>query len=946
MSRPLAPQFNPGAIEPAVYQRWLDAGIFAPPQGGGDTYVIVIPPPNVTDRLHMGHGLNNTIQDVLIRFERMRGRRALWLPGTDHAGIATQNVVERLIARDGRRRQDLGREAFVERVWSYVRETGGTILEQLKAIGASCDWSRTRFTLDDGYSRAVRHVFVSLYRDGLIYRGHRVIHWCPRCHTALSDEEAEFRDTEGSLYRIRYRLVDAAARQRGSAAEAAGATEEAEGRRGSSAARQRSVRETGALEAALAADDEPRRPSEAEPAGHDVVVATTRPETMFGDVAVVYHPDDPRYAGLAGALVEIPLSGVRIPVATSSVVEREFGTGLLKVTPAHDANDFEIARMLDPDGEMPSILTEHAAMADVPRVPAELRGMDRFAARRRVLELLEASGALVGVTPHRHAVRHCYRCDTVVEPRLSDQWFVRMRPLAEPALDAYRAGGLRFVPERWGPVYERWLSEIRDWNISRQLWWGHRIPAWYCEAPGCAHVTVAETDPAACERCGGPIRQDGDVLDTWFSSWLWPFATLGWPERTPDLERYYPGHTLVTAPDIIFFWVARMVMAGYHFLGERPFDTVFLNGIVRDTHHVKMSKSRGNGIDPLEVVHGYGADALRYTVLAGAAIGTDVILDPNDLETSFAAGRNFANKLWNVGRFILSNLDGPAAHPRLLDAARFELADRWILSRCQRVIAETGEALVRFRLNDAVGGLYHFVWDELADWYVEQVKPRLYGSAPGGEVARSILASTFEHALRLLHPAMPFITEELWTALPGTREPLLAAARWPVADPALLDPEAEDRFARVQDLVTAVRNIRSEYGVAPGRTVPAIVRPVSLDTAEALNAEQRTIERLARIERLVQGEPPGGAGAHAVLRDGSAVFVPLGDAIDVAKECARLRDELTRLDGQLAALTRTLADDRFLTKAPPEVVERERAKETSWREQRATLGEKLRVLGC
>ena len=910
-TRPLAPQFDPAAVEAAVYRRWLETDVFAP-RGTGDAepYVIVIPPPNVTDRLHMGHGLNNTIQDLLIRFERMRGRETLWLPGTDHAGIATQNVVERILARENKLRRDLGRDAFVERVWAYVRETGGTILDQLKAIGASCDWSRTRFTLDDGYSHAVRHVFVALHRDGLIYRGYRVIHWCPRCHTSLSDEEAEFRDTDGRLYWVRYRLQP---EQGGSGAA---------GQRGS--------------EGSATAGEE----------GSWVVVATTRPETMFGDVAVVYHPEDERYAGLAGRTVAIPLSGVRIPVATSSVVEREFGTGLLKVTPAHDANDYEIARMLDPDGERPGIMTPDATMADVERVPADLRGLDRYAARRRIVEQLEAAGQLAKVEPHRHSIRHCYRCDTVVEPRLSDQWFVRMQPLAERALTGYRAGEVRFVPERWGAVFEHWLTEIRDWNISRQLWWGHRIPAWYCDADGCGHITVAEAAPPACERCGAAVRQDEDVLDTWFSSWLWPFATLGWPEQTDDLARFYPGHTLVTAPDIIFFWVARMIMGGYHFLGARPFATVFLNGIVRDTNHAKMSKSRGNGIDPLDVVRGYGADALRYTVLAGSAIGTDVILDPADLETSFAAGRNFANKLWNVGRFILTNLSGPTLDTSSLDPQQFELADRWILSRCQSAVAETTEALERFRLNDAVGTLYHFVWDELADWYVEQVKPRLYGDVHGGDVARAILAHVFETVLRLLHPAMPFVTEELWQALPGTREPVLAGAHWPRADGTLRDPEAEIRFAFVQEVVGAVRNIRAEYGVAPGRAVRVFVRPATLETTEACNAEQRTIERLARIEGLVQTAPPSGVGAHAVLTDGSAVFVPLGDAIDVARECARLRDEVARLDTQLAAVARTLDNERFLARAPADVVARERAKESSWREQRATLAEKLRVLGC
>jgi valyl-tRNA synthetase len=902
----LAPQFDPSAIEGAVYRRWLESGVFAPDDGApGEPYVIVIPPPNVTDRLHMGHGLNNTIQDVLIRFERMRGRKTLWLPGTDHAGIATQNVVERLVAKEGHSRATLGRDRFVERVWAYVHETGGTILEQLKAIGASCDWSRTRFTLDDDYSAAVRHVFVRLHEEGLVYRGYRVIHWCPRCHTSLSDEEAEFQDTDGKLYYIRYRLLPAGGRDGGTAGGAA------------------------------------------EPGSGDwAVVATTRPETMFGDVFLAFNPEDPRYTHYSGRTAEIPLSGTPIRVAAHPKVEREFGTGMLKITPAHDANDFEIAGELDPQGERPTIFTPEAKMADVERVPPDLRGLDRFEARKRIVAALERNGQLFKVEPYRHAVRHCYRCHTAVEPRLSDQWFVKMRPLADTALEAYRAGKLRLVPERWGTVYENWLVGIRDWNISRQLWWGHRIPAWYCEREGTAHITVAETTPPACRHCGAPVRQDDDVLDTWFSSWLWPFATFGWPRRTDDLARYYPGHTLVTGPDIIFFWVARMVMAGYHFMGERPFGTVFLNGIVRDTHHQKMSKSRGNGIDPLEVVKGYGADALRFAVLAGSALGTDVILDPGDLETSFAPGRNFANKLWNVGRLILANLPDATPQPETLDPAQLELADRWILSRLQRLVAGTTEALERFRLNDAIGGVYHFVWDELADWYVEQVKPRLYGSLRGGDVARAILAHVFETALRLLHPSMPFVTEELWSHLPGERESLLARAAWPVPNARLTDDEAERRFAAVQGLVSAVRNIRAEYGVAPGHTVRAMAQPSSLDTAEAFNAEQGTIERLARISGLEVGPAPAGVGAHAVLADGSTVFVPLGDAIDVAKECARLQAELSRVDGLLAGVARTLGNQNFLQRAPADVVERERVKEAAWREQRAALAGKLGVLGC
>jgi valyl-tRNA synthetase len=894
----LAPQYDPATTETATYRRWLEADVFAAERSSDKTpYVIVIPPPNVTSQLHMGHGLNNVVQDVLIRYERMRGREALWLPGTDHAGIATQNAVERLLAAEGRTRHDLGREAFVKRVWQHVDETGGTILDQLKAIGASCDWSRTRFTLDEGYSRAVKRVFVTLYHQGLIYRGHRVIHWCPRCLTSLSDEEAEFHEREAKLYHIRYPFADG---------------EE----------------------------------------GH-LTVATTRPETMFGDILLVYHPEDEHYTGIQGRQVEIPLTSVVIPVDVSTHVERGFGTGMLKVTPAHDANDFDIARELDPELEHPVVIDEHAKMADVARVPQTLRGLDRDDAREKLLTLLEAKGLLEKVEPYHHAVRQCYRCQTVVEPRLSDQWFVRMVKLARPALQAYRDGKVRFIPERWGKVYDNWLSEIRDWNISRQLWWGHRIPAWYCEAEdgkGCGRLTVSEDTPPACE-CGGRLRQDPDVLDTWFSSWLWPFATLGWPEDTEDLKYFYPGHTLVTGPDIIFFWVARMIIAGYHFLGDRPFETVYLNGIVRDIQHRKMSKSLGNGIDPLDVVRLYGADALRYTVIAGGAAGTDVLLDPDDLDTSFAPGRNFANKIWNVGRFILANLEGQATPVEEVDREELELADRWILSRTERVIATTTELQDRFRLNEAANEIYHFVWDELADWYVEQVKPRLYGVAAGSEVARGVLLHVFETALRLLHPLMPFITEEMWSFLPDREGGLLARAPWPTAEPSRIDAEAESRFGRVQALVGAVRGIRAEYGVQPGKPVPAVVEPSDNEAREAFTASASTIEQLAKITGLyVNGEAAGTdgreIGAHAVLPDGSAVFVPLGDAIDVQKECERLSAEMDRLDKQLGAVTAKLANEQFTTRAPSQVVEREREKEQAWREQRETLAQKLRSLGC
>ncbi len=646
MTEPLAPHYNPALIEADLYRWWTGRRLFTVEPDGRTTppvpYVIVMPPPNVTAVLHMGHGLNNTIQDVLIRFERMRGRRALWIPGTDHAGIATQNVVERLLAQEGKTRFDLGREAFVERVWQYVADTGSTILKQLEALGASCDWSRTYFTLDRRMSRAVREAFVRLYEKGLIYRGHYIINWCPRCLTALSNEEAEKQEVEGKLWYFRYPLADGS--------------------------------------------------------GH-VTVATTRPETMLGDTAVAVHPEDPRYRGLVGREIRLPLADRLIPIVADPAVDPSFGTGAVKVTPAHDPTDFEIGRrhgLASVD-----VMTPEARMSLA--APERFRGLDRFDARREVVAALDALGLVERVEPHRHAVGHCYRCETVVEPRLSEQWFVRMEPLARPALAAYREGRLRFVPERRGEDYAQWMENIRDWCISRQLWWGHRIPVWYCTRPGCGRTAASRTDLETCPACGGPVRQDEDVLDTWFSSWLVPFSSLGWPRRTRDLAAFYPGDTLVTAPEILFFWVARMVMAGCEFMGEIPFSTVYLHGTVRDTQHRKMSKSLGNGIDPLDVVRLYGADALRYTIVAGAAVGTDLILDPDDVETSFAPGRNFANKLWNAGRFILSNLDGVprplAGAPGAVKRSELTLADRWIIARCDATVAEVTEALERYRLN-------------------------------------------------------------------------------------------------------------------------------------------------------------------------------------------------------------------------------------------------------
>jgi len=898
----LPPQYDPHAVERPLYERWLEAGAFtARVDSAKRPYVIVIPPPNVTAVLHMGQGLNNVTQDVLIRFERMRGREALWLPGTDHAGIATQNVVERLIAKEGKTRFDLGREQFVERVWAFVRETGPTILEQLKVIGASCDWSRTRFTLDPAYSRAVREAFVRLWEEDLIYRGHRVIHWCPRCLTSLSDEEAESQEEDGKLYFIRY-------------------------------------------------------PVEEGPKPY-LTVATTRPETLLGDTAVAVNPNDERYAAFVGKVARLPIVDIPIPILADDAVVPEFGTGAVKVTPAHDATDFEIG--LRHKLEMPLVMTEDGRMEHPTRVPKSLSGLDRFDARVKIVDLLKERGLLEKIQPYRHAVRHCYRCDSVVEPRLSDQWFVKMKPLAEPALEAYRSGEIRLVPERWGATYQNWMENIRDWNISRQLWWGHRIPVFTCGA--CDYRWADREDATTCPKCGGPAEQDPDVLDTWFSSWLWPFATLGWPLETPDLKRFYPGHTLVTAPEILFFWVARMIMAGYHFRGARPFSTVYLHGTVRDTQHRKMSKSLGNGIDPLDVVRLYGADALRWTTIAGVSLGSDLILDPDDLATTFAPGRNFANKLWNIGRFILSQLPEHVQPLETLDVKHLALADRWILSRAQRAIQEATASLEQFRLDEAAKRCFDFVWKELADWYVEAVKPRLAadagpraaetGGPPAGAArgaAEAVLAYCFDVALRLLHPVVPFITEELWQKLPGREEgELLVVAAWPEVHDALIDPEAEARFATVQDAITAIRNIRAEYRVSPKTQLGVVVTGRTPEARRAFEGERDTISRLAQIRALrLDGRRASDAGAHAVLADGSEVFVALVDAIDVQQECRRLSGELTRLDQQLVGLTGKLTNQQFVARAPAEVVAKEREKERAWRDQRQALADKLKSLGC
>ncbi len=914
----LPTQFNPAEVETALYQEWLDAGLFVADVkrsrrmgGDRDPFVLVMPPPNVTAVLHMGHGLNNTVQDVVTRWRRMCGDEALWLPGTDHAGIATQNVIEKQLAGELKTRFDLGREAFVARTTEFVTETGGTILEQLRAIGASCDWTRTAYTLSPELSRAVREAFVLLYERGLIYRGHRVIHWCSRCLTSLSDEEAEHSEEVGSLYHVSYPLVD-----------------------------------------------DPSR---------SITIATTRPETMLADVAIAVHPDDDRYRDLIGKNVLLPIADVEIPIIADSIgVDPEFGTGAVKITPAHDANDFEMGSRHKLS--MPVVLSPEGTMANgvdaESRVPASLLGLDRFEARDRVVQMLRDSGALVKIEPHTHAVRHCYRCDTVVEPRLSDQWFVKMKPLAEPALEAVHKRQIRILPERWEAVYVNWLEGIRDWNISRQLWWGHRIPVWYCDTNG--HVNVSRDDLTSCPECGSPVRQDEDVLDTWFSSWLWPFSTLGWPDTdSTDLKAFYPTDDLVTAPEILFFWVARMIMGGYAFMGETPFHTAYLHGTVRDMKHVKMSKSLGNGIDPLDVRALYGTDALRYTVIAGLGMGADVMLDPDDLEKSFAPGRNFVTKLWNIGRFLLTNVGNETVLPLdQIDESRLRRADKWILNALNVAIMECNSALgparpldgvweesqlkSGLRLSEYTEAARRFVWNELADWYLESTKGRISGGGADGEVARAVLAHCFDAALRLLQPIVPFITDVLWRRLPiadDNRGDFIARAAWPIRNS---DIEPAPEFDLVREAINAIRQLRADYAIPPGERIHG-----SIDTSASGENAQRDvsifaderdfIQRLARFE-IGDDSTSEGSGATILLSSGSRIRVPLAGIIDIDKECRKAQTELGKLESQLMALNGRLANPGFTDRAPASVVEAERAKQVEWTARRGQLAEKVASL--
>ena len=864
MSTELAKGYEPHDVEKKWYRTWTDAGYFhADPVDGRPAYSIVIPPPNVTGALHMGHALNNTLQDILCRWKRMAGHSVLWMPGTDHAGIATQNVVERQLAAAGQDRHDLGREAFIERVWQWKAESGGQIIGQLKRLGASCDWDRERFTMDAGLSKAVRTVFVRLYEEGLIYRDNRLINWCPRCHTALSDIEVEHEEGKGHLWHLRYPVIG-------------------------------------------------------QP-GRYLTVATTRPETMLGDTAVAVHPEDERYQDLHGAMVMLPLVERPIPVIADEYVDREFGTGVVKITPAHDFNDFEVGarhglekiNVFDPSG----IINEAGG---------RYQGLDRFEARKQIVADLEAAGLLEKIDDHALSIGGCYRCKTIVEPYLSLQWYVNVGPLAKEALAAVKDGRTRILPRQWENTYYDWMENIRDWCISRQIWWGHRIPAWFCDE--CGELTVAMDDPTACRSCGSSaIHQETDVLDTWFSSALWPFSTMGWPDKTPELERYYPTSCLVTGFDILFFWVARMMMMGLHFMGEVPFKDVYIHALVRDAHGQKMSKSKGNVIDPLTVIDQHGTDAFRFTLAAFAAQGRDIKLS----EERIVGYRNFCNKVWNAARFTLMNLEGYQPSADGLSTITMTDADRWILHRLNQTIAETTRSLEEYRFNEAAMTLYQFTWTTLCDWYLELSKGELYSEDPERiATARTVLVTVFETLLRLLHPFMPFITEEVWQALPKVDAPeSIILAAFPTVQTGWDFPEEAARMEQVMGVISAIRTMRGEMEVPPSRQITALLSAESQEGAAVLEAAREQIQNLARLGALEIGvniEKPADA---AVQPAGQVqVFLPLKGLVDVAEELKRLTKEIAKLDKEVELFSKKLSNPSFVDRAPADIVEKEKAK--------------------
>ena len=849
MSKELAKAYEPKEVEDRIYDFWMKGKYFhAEVDPKKKPYTIVIPPPNITGQLHLGHAMDETLQDTLIRWRRMQGYSALWLPGTDHASIATEAKIVEAMRKEGITKEEIGREKFLERAWAWKDQYGGRIVEQLKKLGSSCDWDRLRFTMDEGCNKAVNHVFKKLYDKGLIYRGERIINWCPHCKTSISDAEVVFEEKEGSFWHLRYPLSDG----------------------------------SGYIE-----------------------LATTRPETMLGDTAVAVHPDDERYKALVGKTVILPLVNKEIPIIADSYVEQDFGTGVVKITPAHDPNDFEVGlrhnlpviNVMDDGG----VINENGG---------KYAGMPALEARKQIVKDLDEAGFLIKIEPIKHNVGTCYRCGTVVEPRVSTQWFVKMEPLAKPAIDAVKDGDIRFIPERMDKVYYNWMENIKDWCISRQLWWGHQIPAWYCE---CGETIVSETVPTVCPKCGGThLTRDPDTLDTWFSSALWPFSTLGWPDNTEELKYFYPTNTLVTGYDIIFFWVARMIFSGLEHMGEVPFNTVFFHGLIRDAQGRKMSKSLGNGVDPLDVISVYGADALRFTLVTGNSPGNDLRFS----EEKVSASRNFANKIWNAARFILMNIEG-----KDIDCAlpkKLYTSDKWILNRFNNVTAAVTENLEKFELGMAVSKLYDFIWDDFCDWYIELAKIRMNGAdEESADSARRVLVWTMSNTLKLLHPFMPYITEEIWQTLPHDGEALIVA-KWPEYDEALSFPQEAKNLENVMALIRAIRTRRNEMNVPPSKKAH-----IYIDTAHPAPYEEASefIARLAYGSKVEIGTGFDVQGAITAVTDDAKALLPMDDLVDKAAETARLNKELANAQKQLDTVKAKLANEKFTSKAPQNVID-------------------------
>ena len=871
--------YDPKAFEDSIYEQWVEDGNFKPSTGKGKPFVIVMPPPNVTGILHMGHALNNSLQDTLIRYYRMTGRPTLWIPGTDHAGIATQNVMERRLQKEGLRRQDLGREKFLERTWALKEEHHDVIVGQLKKIGCSCDWDHERFTMDEGLSKAVRETFVTLYERGLVYKGLYLVNYCPHCGTALADDEVEHQEDVGHLYDINYPFADGS--------------------------------------------------------GH-ITVATTRPETMFGDVAVAVNPDDERYKSLVGKMLKLPLTDREIPIIADSFVGIEFGTGMVKITPAHDPNDWECGKRHNL--EAINILNPDGTLNDV--CPEEFRGLPAEVARDKVAQKLNELGYLVRVQEHKHEVGHCYRCNTTVEPYLSQQWFVRMRSLADKALDAWKRGEIHFYPKRWENTYSSWLENIRDWCISRQLWWGHRIPVWYCD--DCGHMMVEREDPTCCSKCGSKhIHQDTDVLDTWFSSWLWPFSTLGWPEETPDFKRFFPTSTLVTAYDIIFFWVSRMIMASLEFTGKVPFNDIYITGLVRDKKGRKMSKSLGNGIDPLDVIDLYGADAIKFTICYLAAQGQDVLVDMD----SFKLGSRFANKIWNATRYLLMNLEG--RNLVAIDQSKFTEVDKWIYHSLNENVRKVRNAIEGYKFNDAAQAIYDFFWNDFCDWYVEASKLSLY-SGDDAEKDRivSILMDILAESMRLMHPMLSFITEEIYSKLPNTEGKVITAS-FPEYRNDRIHAEEAHLMQCMQDVVRGIRNSRAELGIPADKKLRIVIRPDENGCLASFMAGHvdllKNFTNAGSVE-IDAEKAISVEGAFPVAGQGFETYVFVRDAIDVDKEIAKLEEEISKAKALLEGSEKKLSNEKFVSFAKPEAIEKERAKKREFEEKIEKTQKHIEVL--